>query len=504
MTQNLPAGIHVPDDASGTSSAEDDTAGTREAILTEQPSRSRPGARAAKPKALRKTTAPKTSQSSQQKPSQQPSQQKPSRKRAASRSAGPSSITSSPPAGASPGEHAYPLRRVQIGSPAALLAVVPWLLEFEPDNSMVVVGTEPPRARVRLTLRYDLPDPPHSKVAAAIARHAAGVLAAQGIETAVAVGYGPAHLVTPVADALREHAPRAGISVTELLRAQHKRYWSYLCAQPDCCPPEGTPFEVADHPAARAMAAGGAVRVLSSRAELAATVAPVDGDVAEVMHRATRKAEEQVARLVARAARSGRRASVRRLIAAAGLRAIREAIERYRRGDSVGPETAAWLTVVLRDLRVRDDAWARMLPEHRAAHLRLWTDLTRMARPGYVPAPASLLAFVAWQSGNGALANVAIDRALSDDPYYSMARLLQQAVDSGAPPSLARLPMTPEEVAASYDELESGADEDAHVSSQAETGHVGEDADGCQDREASEDGEDREDREDGHAATRDG
>jgi hypothetical protein len=40
-----------------------------------------------------------------------------------------------------------------------------------------------------------------------------------------------------------------------------------------------------------------------------------------------------------------------------------------------------------------------------------------------------------------------------------MAQLLRQAIDSGAPPSLARIPMTPEEVAASYDEAY-GADED--------------------------------------------
>ena len=83
-----------------------------------------------------------------------------------------------------------------------------------------------------------------------------------------------------------------------------------------------------------------------------------------------------------------------------------------------------------------------------------------MARPGYVAAPASLLAFVAWQAGNGALANVALDRALTDIPQYSMALLLRQAIDSGAPPSLARLPMTPEEVAASYDELEAAEDDD--------------------------------------------
>lgn len=63
---------------------------------------------------------------------------------------------------------------------------------------------------------------------------------------------------------------------------------------------------------------------------------------------------------------------------------------------------------------------------------------------------------MAWQSGEGALANVALDRALADDPQYSMAVLLRQVISSGAPPSMARLPMTPEQVAASYGEEEDG------------------------------------------------
>jgi hypothetical protein len=53
---------------------------------------------------------------------------------------------------------------------------------------------------------------------------------------------------------------------------------------------------------------------------------------------------------------------------------------------------------------------------------------------------------------------VALDRALSDNPRYTMAQLLRKAIDSGAPPSLARIPMTPEEVAASYEEAEAGYD----------------------------------------------
>lgn len=350
-------------------------------------------------------------------------------------------------------------RRIRISSPTAVLAVVPVLLGFQPGNSVVVIGTDRPRAEVRLTLRYDLPDP---ALAGAVARHAMSVLSAQRIPAALAVGYGPEHLVSPVAEALRDLAPRAGITMTELLRVEGQRFWSYVCADPSCCPPEGTAFDVTDHPAGRAMAAEGA-RVLASREELAASVRPVTGDAADRMRKATQQAEEHVAASVERVARSGRKAAVRRLIAAIGLPAVTEAISRYRDGGRLELEEVAWLTVMLRDLRVRDDAWARMRPEHREAHLRLWTDLTQLARPGYVRAPASLLAFVAWQIGNGALANVALDRALADDPYYSMAVLLRQVIDSGAPPSLARLPMTPDDVAASYDTLEAnlGASDDA-------------------------------------------
>jgi len=109
-----------------------------------------------------------------------------------------------------------------------------------------------------------------------------------------------------------------------------------------------------------------------------------------------------------------------------------------------------WLTVILQDVQVRDDAWSRLAPTHRQASLRLFLDLTRLARRGYVAAPASLLAVAAWQCGNGALANVALDRALDDDPNYSMAHTIRLGVTAGAPPTMARLPMTPEQVAEAY------------------------------------------------------
>jgi hypothetical protein len=353
---------------------------------------------------------------------------------------------------------ASPERLVRIGSPAALLAIVPVLLTFQPARSVVVIGTEPPRSKVRVTLRYDLPDPPDDRLAAALADHALGVLAAQGLTEAVAVGYGPAELVSPVATELRAQAPDVGITVTELLRADGQRYWSYVCDNPSCCPPEGTPFDVADHPAARAMAQPG-IGVLASRADLAATVAPARGKAATAMRRATHAVERELASTAARLARANQAVpgGKGRLAAAVGISVVREAIRRYRSGGAIGPEYAALATVALRQVRVRDDAWARMSAAHLTAHQRLWADLTRLARPGYVAAPATLLAFTAWQAGNGALANVALDRALADAPDYSMALLLREALDAGAPPTMARLPMTPQQVADCYDDLDARA-----------------------------------------------
>jgi hypothetical protein len=333
---------------------------------------------------------------------------------------------------------------VRAGSPAALLRLVPHLLGFVPEASLLVIGVAPPRDRIRVTLRYDLPDPPEADLVAEIAAHAVGVLSAQRLTAAVAVGYGPETLVTPAANELREVARQAGIDLRESLRVTSGRYWSYACANQACCPAAGVPFDTAAaDPAEAAALARVGDRVLASRAALAARVAPLGGIAAESMRQATRRAEQHVTQLLAKVRRSARLGAARHMIAAEGLAAVGAMIARYRGGGRFTSDyEIARITVALRDLRVRDDAWARMDPAHSEAHQRLWIDVTRRAQPGHVAAPAALLAFVAWQSGEGALANVALDRALADDPRYSMALLLRQVITAGAPPSLARLPTT--------------------------------------------------------------
>ena len=340
--------------------------------------------------------------------------------------------------------------RVRVGSADGILAIIPPLLGFHPADSIVVLGVGGPHARIRVTFRYDLPDPPDDSLAADIARHACEVLRRQRLTMAIVVGYGPARAVTPVCDLMRSALGSAGITVQDMLRVSGGRYWSYLCQDPDCCPPDGVSYDPAGHPAAAALVSAG-LTVRADRAELASTIAR-DERAAQAMELAVGRARRQAAQLI-EGALAGRPPAGDLLlpIADSGRRSVRLAVTAYRRGGEVtSHDEIAWLGFTLTDLRVRDDAWARMDPAFSAAHLRLWTDLVRMLPDDLVPAPAALLAFTAWQSGDGALASIAVERALEADPEYSMALLISDALQAGLPPSAARLPMTPKQVAASY------------------------------------------------------
>jgi hypothetical protein len=349
-----------------------------------------------------------------------------------------------------------PRYSIQPGSPEDVLAILPHLLGFVPESSLVIIGAEPPHGTVKVTLRYDLPEPADPHRAADIAEHAAAVLASQRLGIAVAVGYGPDQLVTPMVEALSKATEHNGIALGDTLRAEDGRYWSYTCTRRACCPGEGTPYDTSAHPAPAAMTSG--ATVLASRDAVAATIAPRGGIAAESMRQATQRAYDHARQILTQAGEPDRLGDARRTLAAEGVTAVTDMITAYRAGGHyLSDYQLAWLTVALKDLRIRDNAWARMDPEYSDAHRRLWTDVVHRAQPGHVAAPASLLAFVAWQSGNGALANVALDRALADEPGYSMAKLLRQVISAGAPPSMARLPMTPEEVAACY------ADDDAEA-----------------------------------------
>jgi hypothetical protein len=337
--------------------------------------------------------------------------------------------------------------QLRAGTPEAVLAVVPHMLGFYPSRSLVVLGLGA-QNRVMVTFRYDLPDPVDEGLAEDIAEHADYVLGRERITAALLVGYGPDELVAPVVACAADRLIGSGVQLHEVLRADAGRYWSMLCEDVACCPPEGRSYDPGSHPAAAAMTEAG-LAAHPDRDALARTIQRPAG-LADRIAQATLGAQLRLSQLVDLGAAEGDRDPKLRATRT-GRREIQRAIRRYRSGGSIDSiEHLAWLAVLVADLRVRDDAWARMDPAHCADNCRLWTDVLRGAALDFVPAPASLLAFTAWQSGNGALAAMAIERALTADPAYSMAQLLAGAVNAALPPSAARMPMSPAAVAASY------------------------------------------------------
>ena len=210
---------------------------------------------------------------------------------------------------------------------------------------------------VKLTLRFDLPRPGDG-LARDIARHALSVMAAQGFTAGVAVGYGPGRLATPVADALRYHAGELGFRLADVLRAEDGRYFSYLCTDPACCPADGVPYDIAASPVTVRFAAIGAPPVLARREELAASLAPVGGHDGIGLDIAAGYVAADLSTRMAGAGAPDRKAAGR-LMWQLGPDVVREALDAYRGDREIDDADAIRLSVLLSDLRVRDDAWAR-------------------------------------------------------------------------------------------------------------------------------------------------
>jgi hypothetical protein len=335
---------------------------------------------------------------------------------------------------------------LSLRNPVDLLAAVPYLLGFHPADSVVVLGMTGPR--LIFQARADL-----VAQAGELADQLTVLLARQGFDTVLLVGYGPAERVDPVVVALRERLAEAGIETPEALRAAAGRYWSYTCSVPTCCPPEGTPYTVdASTIAAEATVAG--MVALPSREALRARLAPVTGAEREAMREATARADRRARELVDaalaevpaaipvdRAGASAVRAA-RRRFQVAGRIAVDRAVATHRAGRVLDDDAAAWLSVLLVHLPVRDHAW-ESIGQDFDVHLALWTDLTRRAEPDLRAGPATLLAFTAWRAGEGATSTIALELALESDPQYPMAQLLGRAITLGLNPAQWRGPARP-------------------------------------------------------------
>jgi hypothetical protein len=94
------------------------------------------------------------------------------------------------------------------------------------------------------------------------------------------------------------------------------------------------------------------------------------------------------------------------------------------------------LDKVLREFYVRDSLLALAVTERWMEAERLWTYVARRLRGRGQAAAATLLGFIHYAHGNGAMAGNAFDVALRACPDYSLAVLYSDALTRGVPPGV--------------------------------------------------------------------
>jgi hypothetical protein len=321
-----------------------------------------------------------------------------------------------------------------LSSPDAFLASVPHMLGFACDDSVVLVGLGPDEggraSQVLLTQRFTTPpaDFDASQVRD-LARAAAEPMARAGSTEVIIAVFGSqpptpggdlpsGQLVDDLVTALDEE----GMGVKDALFTDGISRWSYGCDNPACCPPEGRviPAEVRTHVAAEFAVAGSAM--MPSRDALVREVAPAEQAV-----------RDRVQACMETTAPTG--ASPRALEAWRDT-AITDVTRALTPDEPVTSEQTAKSLAGLGDVRVRDTVLWEMSqdPGGPRAAIDGLAAMVRSAPDGHVAPAATVLAVAHWLGGDGARANVALDRALADDPDYSLGVMVSAALRSGLPP----------------------------------------------------------------------
>lgn len=307
--------------------------------------------------------------------------------------------------------------RLTARRPADLLAAVPFLLGFHPEESLVALFLQ--AGRVLLTARYDLGEPTDLDLADLVEQHRpSGLLL---VAYCADVGRGRAALRAQ-ADALDSRGREDGsepVDLVDLLLVDGRRWWSLACTA-GCCPAEGTPYAPSEHPlSAEAVWAGLVAR--PDRASVVATVTGPDPDDWDALRSRARPLEARL-----------RGADRLRRQDALG-RAVVDALPRL--GSGLDDVACLELALLVRDTVVRDVACALVTREDARRHLALWLEVVRRTPPELAAAPLCLVGIAAWAGGNGTLLNACCERLAALDPGYSMGRLLADVSRRALPPA---------------------------------------------------------------------
>jgi hypothetical protein len=294
--------------------------------------------------------------------------------------------------------------------PEDLLAAVPVVLGFHPEDSLVMLTFGAERS---FHARVDLPATADEEAVAGVVDALLAPSQKHEVDHVAFVVYSAdATLAARLAAALVPAFVADGIGVVDVLRA-HAGCWCSVPIRAGAEESPPAPYDDTHHPfSAQAVFEGRVTH--ATRDDLRATVA-ADTDL-------MRRRQAHLAEL----GEPGPGEVVR----------ARDLVAGWVAAGEVPDEAGACrvLRAVTR-VEVRDAALYAVKRDTVDDHLRVWTALLRGAPDAQVPDVAAVTAFCAWQAGHGALAWCALDRCFEVDPDHRLGQCLAECLVRAVPPT---------------------------------------------------------------------
>ncbi|MDP1720106.1 MAG: DUF4192 domain-containing protein [Candidatus Nanopelagicaceae bacterium] len=311
-------------------------------------------------------------------------------------------------------------------SPHDLLAAVPFLIGYHPTSSLVIVSLKDDAIGMAMRVDYPSSESISDDLYDSLIFH----LVRERAEGALVVAYVPDDRSDgeEVLENIESAMVRASIPLRESLLIVNGRWRSVICTDSDCCPLEGRVLpELTTSRVAVEQVAQGRPMPFADVDGLTDSIAPLplstDLDFLATIHSYCIDPDAVVIQTAQRASAI----------------AVIDLVARFVDG-SIGTdfesdqELSARVIAGVGDIQVRDFALGSHDETSIDFYWSMWRYLMRIAPAGFVAPIASLFAALSYERGEGALAQRALDRALSDDPSYSLASLLRRVFSAGWPP----------------------------------------------------------------------
>ena len=319
-------------------------------------------------------------------------------------------------------------KEVQIDGPANLLATVPHLLGFNPENSLVVVALKGENDQVVVTMTLDLPQT--TEFNQEFMKNLMETIKRSGADGLVAVFFvqKDPQDYDEVANYLMDEVSRQ-FHIRDILWVYQSKWASFLCLDQDCCPQQGRDL-IIDHQVKSTTSLSVVGKTaLGTRSELDEflKVTQVNNDLVPIISRfAKQRAKAEHNKNHPKWAKTQF-----------------SFLSQKKAFNAFDEKTWARLLLCLTDIPIRDALLAHHIELSQASKepnqylisiAQKWAQVARVSPADFRTPICTCIAAFLWQAGEGILARGAVDFALAQDPQFHLAKLLNNALDSGMPP----------------------------------------------------------------------